>query len=261
MVKFGLALAALLLLFVVGVWSIAIPEATILTLIGNSLSDSPLDIECDGFRKSLLFGFSADKITIKKDSRPLVVITGFSGQAALSALARLQLPFTFSGTIGGGSLQGTAELLRKSREVTITVTEAEMAMVPFFELAGLKGSGRVSGTLLLQNSKGGVKFDLKEMRVPQAAFGNISVPLNYFQSAQGALELDGGSAKVNSFTMEGPGIYARVKGDITGGRLALTLEIMPEKAFADKNPVMLLLERYKTSPGMYSVPLTNNLNF
>lgn len=259
--KYILASLAGLVLLVVGIWIIAIPEATILTMVGNSLSNSTIQVECEGFRKSLFFGFSADRISIKKDGRLLIAVDGFSGQIDPFSLIGLKLPLTFLGNTGGGRLQGTAELLRKSREVSLTIADADIAVIPFFELAGMKGSGLLSGKILLKNNQGNVRFDLKEMRVASGIFGNIAVPLNYFQSAQGALEISGSRAKVSSFTMEGPGVYARIRGDISDNRLALTLEIMPEKTFTDRNPAFLLLEKYKVSPGRYSVPLSSRLNF
>lgn len=260
-IKYILAALAVLVLLVIGVWIIAIPEGTILTLIGNSLSNSTIQIECDGFRKSLFFGFSAEKISVKKDERLLIAINDFSGQIDPFSLIRLKLPCNFSGSAGGGRLQGSAELLGKSHEVSVTVADADIAAIPFFELVGMKGSGRLSVKMILKNNQGDIRFDLKEMQVSSGTFGSISVPLNFFQSAQGSLEISGSRAKVNSFTMEGPGVYARIRGDIADSRLALTLEIMPEKTFADKNPVFMLLEKYKVSPGRYSVPLTNRLSF
>ncbi|MBA4372458.1 MAG: type II secretion system protein GspN [Thermodesulfovibrio sp.] len=261
MVKYILTAFAVLFLLVIGTWIIAIPETTILTLIGNALSDSRVQVECDGFRKSLFFGFNAEKISVKKSERLLIAVDSFSGQIDFFSLIKLKPMFNFSGNIGSGRLQGSAELLRKSREVSVSITEVDIAAIPFFELAGLRGGGRISGNMVLQNNRGEIRFDLKEMKIPSGTFGNIAVPLHFFESAQGAMEISGSKAKVNSFTMEGPGVYARIRGDITDSRLALTLEMMPEKTFADRNPLLLLLEKYKVSPGMYLIPLTNRLDF
>lgn len=260
MVKYILASLAFLVLLVIGIWTIAIPEGTILTMLGNSLSNSSIQVECDGFRKNLFFGFSADRISLKKDERPLIAIDSFSGQIDPFSVIRLKLPLNFSGSIGSGRLQGTAELLSRSGAVSMNIIDADIGAIPFFELLGMKGSGRLSGTMSLKKNQGDVRFDVKEMQVASGTFGSISVPLNYFQSAQGALEITGGRAKVNSFTMEGPGVFARIRGDIADSRLALTLEIMPEKAFTDKNPALMLLEKYKVSPGRYSVPLANRIS-
>lgn len=258
--KYILASLAFLVLLVIGTWMIAVPEETIVAMIANSLGSSALQVECDGFRKSLFFGFSADKISLKKDDRLLIAVEHIAGRINPLAVMGLRLPCNFSGSAGNGSLQGSAELLRKSHEVSMTVTDADIAAIPFFEFAGMKGRGLLSGRMLLKDNQGDIRFDLRELQLASGMFGGIPVPLNYFRSAQGALEIRGGQAKVNSFTMEGPGIFARVKGDIADSRLALTLEIMPEKAFADRTPALMLLEKYRVSPGRYSVPLTNSLN-
>lgn len=258
--KYILASFALFVLLIIGTWLIVIPEGTILTIVGNSLSNSSLQVECDGFRKSLFFGFSAERISVKKDGQLIIAIDGFSGQLNPFSLIKLKLPLTFSGSISGGRLQGAAELLSKSGEISMSIIDADIAAVPFFELAGMKGSGRLSGKMFLKNNQGDIRFDLKDMQVASGTFGSVSVPLNYFRSAQGAMDIRGGRTKVDSFTMEGPGIYARISGYIADSKLALTLEIMPEKAFVEKNPVLMLLEKYKVSPGRYSVPLTNRLN-
>ncbi len=259
--KYILISFALLVLFVIGTWMIAIPEETILGLIANSLSDSTMQIECNGFKKNIFFGFNADSISIKKNDRTFITVENVSGHISLFQIVRLKLPLILSGTIGDGRIAGTAELLRGDREISLTIDGTEVASIPFFDLLGLKGSSRLSGTMVMQNGRGDIQFDMKDTHFVSGTFGSISIPLNDFRKAQGALEIRNAGIKVKSFTMEGPGIYSRIKGDITGGKMNLTLELMPEKSFTDKNLVFSLLAKYMVTPGFYSVPLTNQLNF
>lgn len=257
--KYVFASLALIAVLVIGVWNVGIPEGVIIRLIENSLSDSTLEIEFSGFRKGLFYSFGAEGIEIKRNGRTLVSAEDFSGRMHLLSLLKLKLPFTFSAGIGGGILDGSLDLL--GRELSMKVEGVKAGAIPFVEQIGLKGDGSLSGSMGMKENQGDARFDIREMRFSSGTFGSISVPLSDFRSAQCALEMKGGSVKVRSCTMEGPGVYARIKGDIASGKLNLILEIMPEKSFADRNLVFSLLDRYKVSAGYYSVPLTNKLGF
>ena len=244
----------------VGVWMIAIPEEVILNLIGASVSGSGMRVECTGFRKDPFFGFRADSLSLRKGERELIAAGNLSGRINVFSLVKLRLPLTFSGRIGDGTISGTAELLRKDHELSLTVKDVNTDAVPFVGLFGIKGNAVLTGSMLLRNGHGGIRFDLKDLKDMNGSFGTVSIPLGDFRSGQGALEVSPDRVRITSFTLEGPDIYARVKGDAANGRLNLTLEVMPEKAFIDRNLMLGLLERYQVSPGHYVIPLTNQLS-
>ena len=81
-----------------------------------------------------------------------------------------------------------------------------------------------------------------------------------------AVRAGGGKLNLESFTLEGDGLYVRLKGDlplaatIAAAPLNLTLELMPTAEFLDRQKyVFLLLVKYQKSPGHYEVPIRGTL--
>jgi type II secretion system protein N len=75
-----------------------------------------------------------------------------------------------------------------------------------------------------------------------------------------------GNIRLESFTLQGEGIYMRISGDIPGGAnavnapLNLVLEIMPNPDFLERQKlVFLLLTKFMVSPGNYRVPIRGTL--
>ena len=75
-----------------------------------------------------------------------------------------------------------------------------------------------------------------------------------------------GKARLESFTIEGDGLYMRLSGDVPSGAdaasspLNMTLEIMPKPEFLEKQKlVFMLLAKFMTAPGVYTVPIRGTL--
>ena len=75
-----------------------------------------------------------------------------------------------------------------------------------------------------------------------------------------------GKARLESFTLEGDGVYMRLSGDIPSDAnaaatpLNMSLEIMPKPEFLEKQKlVFLLLAKFMASPGVYRVPIKGTL--
>ena len=75
-----------------------------------------------------------------------------------------------------------------------------------------------------------------------------------------------GAIKLESFTLEGEGLYVRLKGGLPltmplgAAPLNLTLELMPKPEFLERQKfVFLLLTKYLTSPGHYEIPIRGTL--
>ena len=133
-------------------------------------------------------------------------------------------------------------------------------MIPFFRALGFAGSrGVFSGDMNIENSRGEIRFALTNAAFESASFGGIVLPLEMFYKARGAMTINNKTVDIKSFALEGDGIYARIKGNITEGRASLTAELMPERSFKEKNYIFSMLEQYKVSPGYYSIPITSNL--
>ena len=73
-------------------------------------------------------------------------------------------------------------------------------------------------------------------------------------------------ARLESFTLQGDGIYMRLSGNLPAGPRAaqaplnLMLEIMPKPEFLESQKlVFLLMAKFMTSPGVYRIPVRGTL--
>jgi len=246
-------------IIVLGFWQIAIPGSLITDLIENSLEDKGLHADFAGFRKGLFFNFESRQITIKKSDASLLLIENARGRVNPLSLLALRLSVLFDGDISGGRLNGRIDLLHGKNRANITIDKAEMERIPFFRALGFAGSrGVFSGDMNIEKSRGEIRFALTNAAFESASFGGITLPLEMFYKARGAMTINNNTVDIKSFALEGDGIYARIKGNITDGRAALTAELMPERSFKEKNYIFSMLEQYKVSPGYYSIPINSN---
>jgi type II secretion system protein N len=244
-----------------GVWLIAIPDSLLIALIGNSLEDSGMRFDVIGLKKGLFYNFEAEHVMLKKSNSTLLSIDGAVGKINPFSLIMLKLPVHISGSIGGGRIIGDLDLLGGKNHIDLNIDNVEIEGIPFFGLVGLKGSGLFSGRLTAQSNAGDAKFAVTDLHIGSASFGGLPVPLDMFQSARGALIIRDGTIGVESFSLEGAGIYARIKGEIAGKTLNLVMELMPERSLREKMPVFGLIKNFEVSPGYYSIPIKSTISF
>ena len=60
-------------------------------------------------------------------------------------------------------------------------------------------------------------------------------------------------------SLEGEGIYARVKGDVMGDRLDLKIELMPDSSSKGKANIFSKIENFQVSPGHYVIPIKSGI--
>ncbi len=249
--------AGLLLFF--GIWLVVFPETYITSLIENSVDDPDMRLEVSGLRKGPLYSFTAEGIALKKAGRPLLATERIHGRINPFSLLLLRLDMHVSGAAAGGIIKGRVDLIRGKSHVLLTLEKADLASIPLFPLAGVKGTGTFSGRMKIDGPTGDIRFEITDARLESSSFGGIALPLNIFRSARGALSIANKTVTVSSFALEGEDIYARMKGTIAGGRLKLTMEVMPGRSFMENNPLALFLEAYKVSPGYYAIPVAGDL--
>lgn len=244
---------------VFGLWIVAVPESLLAGLIERAMHDSDIRIETADIRKGFLFDFTCGSVRLMKNDKTLIEIEDLSGRINPLSLLALRLNVHFKGEAGGGKVKGKIDLFRGKSHVQIDVADADVAGMPFFSVLGIEGKGVLTGSVKIEDMRGVIKFSIKDARFGSDSFGGTAVPLYVFAGARGAMTIIGNSVRITSFTLEGPGIYARLSGNITGGKMDLTMELMPEKSFKDGNFILLVLERYKNSPGHYAIPIAGNL--
>ncbi|HEX8949585.1 MAG TPA: type II secretion system protein GspN, partial [Dissulfurispiraceae bacterium] len=188
-------------------------------------------------------------------SELLFSVDNLSGRINPFSLFLIRLPLTFEGEAGGGRFSGRVELLRGKGETDIKVDGMSMEKVPFFEEIGMGGSGTLAGTLKMLGGTGSMKFSIKDLRFDSGTLFGIPIAPDMFRIARAALTIQGGVLRIDSFSLEGSGVYARIKGNIAGGKPDLTLEIMSDSPAADLAPSLALLDNYRISPGYYVIPV------
>jgi type II secretion system protein N len=242
-----------------GLWSIVFTDRMLIYGIEKSLTDGDLHVEVTDLKKGLFFDFKSAHMTLKKSDRALISIDDVTGRINPLKLLSGKPPLDFRGNVGGGRIDGEAGFLKRS-SANIRVDKANIEEIPFFALSGLEGNGTLSGEFRLAKGTGDIKFVVKDAHLKNGSFGGVSVPLDVFRDAKGAMSIEGPTVKIVSFSLEGEGIYARIKGNIVGKRLDVTLELMPERSFKEAL-IFSALENYRVSPGYFVIPITKTLSF
>lgn len=114
--------------------------------------------------------------------------------------------------------------------------------------------------------EGDLQLEVRAAELAGVKVGAMPLPDATYRQIRGALSIEKGRAQLKSFTLDGEGIYVRLKGDSTlanplgNSPLNLTMEMMPQPAFLDKQKfVFLLLTKYQTSPGAFTIPIHGTL--
>lgn len=242
-----------------GIWLVVFPEKTLVGLIAGAVGGGDLTVEVTGIKKGLFYSFVAETVEVKRSGKTILSAENVSCRLDLSSLFTLKPALCVDGNIAGGRMHGRIGLMGGS--VAMEMTGADIDGLPFLAAAGLHGNGTFSGRLALNNGSGTVRFALIDAHLKPASFGGLTAPLDLFSTGRGALTVAGNTIGVTSFSLEGDGIYARLRGNITGKTVRMTMELMPAKSFVEKNPIFTLLALYKDSPGHYSIPITSTVNF
>ena len=123
---------------------------------------------------------------------------------------------------------------------------------------GSKGKGKAASSEL--------QLEIKGANVAEVKIGGMPLPDADYSTIQGMVRAGGGVLTLGSFTMEGEGLYVRLKGDLPlttppgAAPLNITLEMMPKPEFLEKQKfVFLLLTKYLTTPGRYEIPIRGTL--
>jgi type II secretion system protein N len=245
--------------FVFGLWSVVITDRVLIGMAEKALDGSGLRLEVTDLKKGFFFDIKAARVTVSNSGRRLLFIDDFTGRINPFHLLAGRPPLRFWGTLGGGRVDGQVGFFRGS-PATVSVEKAQINEIPLFGLSGLEGSGTLSGELRSAKGKGDIQFTVKDARLKTISYGGVPVPLEVFHDARGALQIGGAGIKIVSFSLDGDGIYARVKGNVAGKRLNVSLELMPDSSFRDAI-VFSALGRYRLSPGYYVIPITTTLPF
>lgn len=261
-------LAAVLLLFVIFSY-LLFPTARIDTVITQILSRQGLTLT-PAVHKTLLPGLAWDNLLLSSEQGALLRCERLQVRPLLLPLFMGRAVVSGGATVGKGHLDVRYAVNGKDA-LYLDSDGISLAEIPFFKtVLGATAAGNLwsSGTLQrgANGLSGDLKLEIKQLDFSGVKLGAFPLPDVTRMKAQGKVKVDGGKARLESFTLEGEGIYMRLSGDLPTGASAavaplnMNLEIMPKADFLEKQKlVFMLLGKFMTSPGVYTVPIRGTL--
>jgi type II secretion system protein N len=241
------------------VW-IAFPEKTIQSIMENSVADRRISMEVRDIQKGLFYNFRVGNLVVKGFGGELVSLKNIHGRINPLGVARLRLELSIDGGIGSGDISGHINFSTDRTQAVFDFQDVSINDMPLFKLAGIKGTGAVSGRFSLAGDKGRIEFATANASFEPALFSGVGVPLNLFHSISGSIDMGENIIYMTSVSLEGKDVNARLKGAIKDNVMDLVMELMPRKAFLE-NPLFLTeVDKYKVSPGYYMIPVRGYLS-
>ena len=265
----GLALAAAALFLFIALFYVLFPVAPLNNTIMQTLAGQGLTLEPEA-RKTVLPGLVWNDAVLSSAQGALLDIEQLKVQPRLMALLLGRLRISAKAAVADGKI----DLLygvNGRQAVVLQADGIQLAKIPFFKTvlgatAGgmLWSEGNVQRTP--QGLDGELKLEVKQLQYSGVKMGAFPLPDATNLQTQGMVRISGGRARLESFTLQGEGIYMRLSGNLPTGASAasmpldLTLEIMPKPEFMEQQKlVFLLLAKFMSSPGVYRVPIRGTL--
>ena len=245
------------------------PTGRIDAAIAQALSQQGLTIS-PSVHKTLLPGLAWDDMLLSSEQGPLLSSRRLQVRPLLLPL------FAGRAVLSGGAMIGKGHLdvkyaLNGKEALDINSEGISLADLPFItSVLGAKAAGNLWAKGALQRGpkglSGDLKLEIKELEFSGVRLGAFPLPDAAGLKTQGLVRVSDGKARLESFTIEGDGIYMRLSGNIPSGAnaavtpLNMSLEIMPKPDFLEKQKlVFILLARFMASPGVYKVPIRGTL--
>ncbi|GFO56230.1 type II secretion system protein GspN [Geomonas sp. Red276] len=247
------------------------PNDAIRGVIVRAAENAGYTVAFTGFGKAFPVGIKADSVEISSDKGSLLKLRRARVRLEILPLLTGKAVFAYHAGIGaGGELSGEASAGR-SQGWNLKGKGIRLEDVPFFSSvaeAKVRGELKLDGQVKMVNHapEGDIKLEVQGAELGGVKIGAMPLPDASYRQVRGALGISKGKADLKSFTLEGDGIYVRLKGSsvlsnpIANSPLDLTLEMMPKPEFLERQKfVFLLLVKYQTSPGAYSIPIRGTL--
>jgi len=244
---------------------LAIPQSLISKYAQDLLTGSRIHVDLSGVKKGFFYTLHIERITITRASSnsisdvlhsQTVICTVQDTTVSPDGLSLLKLSplFYISGKINGGAIHGTYGGVSQGMYGHFSGKDIQPDGLPILEYMGIHGSGNLAFNLHWQNDKGEMTFSIDDADL-RGEFGGIRfVPLNLFNRIKGALALSD-TTTLNPISLEGKGIYVRVKGTIRKQSLDGTMEVMMDSSLDQYALFQAILRPYEISPGNYLIPI------
>ena len=223
-----------------------------------------------GAHKTILPGLAWDDMLLSSDQGALVSCDRLKVQLGLLQLLMGRVTVAVSASIGKGSLD-LKYGITGTKALEVHADGINLADIPFLKtVLGARAGGSLwsegNVTRGPKGLNGELKLEIKQLEFSGLKLGAFPLPDVSNLRSQGMVRVTNGIARLESFTLEGEGIYMRLSGDIPSGAnavsapLNLTLEIMPKPEFLEKQKlVFMLLAKFTTSPGVYRLPIRGTI--
>lgn len=265
----GAALSAAVLFLFLLFSYLLFPTARIDGILAQLLSRQGITL-APAVHKTVLPGLAWDNLLLSSDQGQLLSCEQLQVRLLLLPLFIGRAVVSGEATIGKGHLDVRYALNGKAA-LDLAADGISLADIPFFKsVLGARAGGNLWSRGTLQRSakglSGDLKIEVKQLEFSGVKLGAFPLPDAANLKTQGMVRVRDGKARLESFTLEGDGIYMRLSGDLpTGAHAAVTpinmsLEIMPKPEFLEKQKlVFMLLVKFMTAPGVYTVPIRGSL--
>ncbi|HBA88640.1 MAG TPA: type II secretion system protein GspN [Geobacter sp.] len=246
------------------------PNYAIKGVLTRVAENAGYTLECTGFGKSFPVGLKSDAVALSSEKGELIKLRDVTVRLELLPLLTGRTRFAYRGRIGAGGLEGDFEP-GKNGGWSVQGRGIRLEEIPFFSSvaeARIRGELRVNGKLATRKGvgTGELQLEVRAAEIAGVKIGQMPLPDAAYREVRGALTIANGKAVLKSFTLDGDGIYVRLKGEtglttpIGASPLNLALEMMPKPVFLERQKfVFLLLTKYQTSPGAFSIPIHGTL--
>jgi len=259
-------IAALVLLFPLLVIYL-IPAVQVKGVVQRALAHQGYTLTADRFGWAFPLGIAARDVVISDSRGTLVKLDRVTVRPALLPLFTGALAASADATVGPGTITAFWRSGNEGR-IDADVSGVRLEDIPFFRtVAGAMVKGAVRGEVRLTGNpsrmNGALKVEVKGAELADLKIGEMQLPAVSDETIQGMLRVKEGRGRLESLTLEGSGLYARLSGEIPlapSAPLDLSLELMPKADFLEKQKfVFLLLVKYLDSPGHYRIPIRGTL--
>lgn len=250
-----LILAPVLIVFLIfSAWFIAVPEDLILDYIERAVKSDRIKIKAEGIKKGFFLTLGVKRLNINmQDGTPLLNIDNVNIKPDFSSFVKLKPQLPFTGFIGSGALEGFYNI--KQEAVIVNARDVKLQDIGALKLINIEGDGKLFLKMEIIRGEGNILLNVKDASLKTTYLpGGYILPLEWFNDIKGLLSAKRDLLEVKSFTLEGEGVFARIKGNITGGAANLRMEIMPDASFK-KPSLLILISPFQASPGYYVIPV------
>jgi type II secretion system protein N len=242
------------------------PVRRINTAVDQALSAQGLNL-APSADKTMLPGLVWDNAALASEQGALIRFIRLQVRPLLLPLLSGRIVLRSLASIGAGHLE--LDYGQTGREALALKAEGiGLGEIPFFQsVLKAKAGGilRSSGSVTrgAKGLNGEFQLEVQQLELSGVKVGAFALPDVSKLTSQGMVRVVDGKARLESFTLQGDGIYMRLSGDLpmtANAPLNLVLEIMPKPEFLDSQKlVFLLLAKYSTSPGVFRVPIRGTL--